>query len=50
MFSFAVEVLGGEQIVNEFYGVTCAEGVMASGEPVVTDVRMRYVFLPLVWR
>jgi len=48
--SFAVEVLGGRQIVNEAYGVTCAEGVTAFGEPVYTDVRLRYVFLPLLLR
>jgi uncharacterized repeat protein (TIGR01451 family) len=49
-FSFAVQVLGGRQIVNEAYGVTCAEGVTAYGEPVYTDVRLRYVFLPLTVR
>jgi len=48
--SFAVKVLGGEQIVNEAYGVTCAEGVTAFGEPVYTEVRVGYVYLPLIVR
>jgi uncharacterized repeat protein (TIGR01451 family) len=48
--SFAVEVLGGRQIVNEAYRVTCAEGVTAFGEPVYTYVRRHYVFLPLLLR
>jgi uncharacterized repeat protein (TIGR01451 family) len=48
--SFAVQVLGGRQIVNEAYGVTCAQGVSASGEPVYTDVRLRQLFLPVIRR
>ena len=51
-FTFQVEVTGGDQITNEDYGVTCAEGVTAVGDPVVTDVRWEgtRIFLPLVSR
>jgi hypothetical protein len=36
--SFQVTVLGGEEVVNESYSVTCAEGVSATGLPVTTQV------------
>jgi uncharacterized repeat protein (TIGR01451 family) len=49
-FSFAVEVHGGKQIVNEDYGVTCAEGVTAYGPPVYTEVRFFWVYLPILFR
>jgi uncharacterized repeat protein (TIGR01451 family) len=49
-FSFTVQVLNGPQIVNDAYGVTCAEGITAHGEPVYTEVRQRYIYLPLILR
>ena len=36
--SFQVTVLGGKEVVNEAYGVICAEGVSATGLPVTTQV------------
>ena len=49
-FSFLVQVLGGQQIVNETYGVSCAEGVSAIGIPVYTDVEYNGFYLPLIMR
>jgi uncharacterized repeat protein (TIGR01451 family) len=48
--TFRVTVLGGSQIINAAYGVTCAEGVSARGAPVVTAVRYpnSRAYLPLL--
>jgi uncharacterized repeat protein (TIGR01451 family) len=45
--TFRVAVHGGPQVVNERYGVICAEGVSASGQPVVTQVVGGTIYLPL---
>ncbi|MFN2187343.1 MAG: hypothetical protein ACK2T3_01105, partial [Candidatus Promineifilaceae bacterium] len=37
-YSFLVEVGNGSSIVNDRYGVISAEGVSASGNPVVTPI------------
>jgi uncharacterized repeat protein (TIGR01451 family) len=50
-FTFKVKVEDGEEIVNDRYGVTCAEGVSASGMPVITTVthpRPKGVYLPMI--
>jgi len=50
-FTFKVTVDGGKEIVNDQYGVTCAEGVSASGEPLITPVtrpRPKGVYLPMI--
>jgi uncharacterized repeat protein (TIGR01451 family) len=51
-FVFQVTVDGGSEIINERYGVTCDEGVIAMGVPVVTTVSGGggSVYLPLVLR
>ncbi len=48
--TFRVKVLGGDVIVNDQYGVTCAEGVSAAGAPVYTPVHTFYrkVYLPVI--
>ena len=50
--TFRVTVLEGKQVVNSDYGVTCAEGVIAFGESVITAVTQvsTKVYLPLVSR
>ncbi len=48
--SFRTRVLGGLEVVNTSYSVTCAEGVSASGPPVVTQVDIHPTFLPAVYR
>jgi uncharacterized repeat protein (TIGR01451 family) len=47
-FSFKVEVDGLLSLVNANYGVSCAEGVDASGSPVVTTIIGNNVFLPMI--
>jgi hypothetical protein len=48
---FKVRVGSGGEYINEFYGVTCYEGVTAVGVPVVTQISGgRAVYLPLVIR
>jgi len=49
---FRVEVLGGQQIINSDYDVTCAEGVRAVGQPVITDVSYQgsQIYLPIIYR
>jgi uncharacterized repeat protein (TIGR01451 family) len=49
-FTFKVNVLGGEVIVNDQYQVTSAENVSATGAPVYTTVYtpIKAVYLPLV--
>jgi hypothetical protein len=41
---------GGDEIVNENYSVSSAEGVSASGPPVVTEVIKDFqgVYLPII--
>jgi hypothetical protein len=49
---FRVTVQGGDEIVNDQYAVTCAEGVTGVGAPVITSVSGGGggVYLPLVLR
>lgn len=51
-FQFSVSATQGGEVVNEAYGVTCAEGVSAVGPAVITQVGAgrRYIYLPLVVR
>jgi uncharacterized repeat protein (TIGR01451 family) len=49
-YSFKVTVLGGKQVINDRYRVSCAEGVSARGEPVYTDVDTNLLFMPAVFR
>jgi uncharacterized repeat protein (TIGR01451 family) len=51
-FAFQVTVESGREVVNDQYGVTCAEGVSAAGAPVVTRIAGGggNVYLPLVLR
>jgi uncharacterized repeat protein (TIGR01451 family) len=51
-FEFDVTVKGGDEVINEWYGVRCAEGVAAQGKPVVTRVieGKKHIYLPLVMR
>ena len=50
--TFRVTVLEGEEVVNAVYGVTCAEGVTAEGEPVITPVvtSATRIYLPVIQR
>lgn len=49
--SFRVKVgTGMSQVVNAYYGVTCAEGVEAIGVPLITPVTGHRLYLPLVRR
>jgi uncharacterized repeat protein (TIGR01451 family) len=48
LLSFKVEVNGLLSLVNANYGVSCAEGVKASGPPVVTTIIGNNIYLPLV--
>jgi uncharacterized repeat protein (TIGR01451 family) len=50
--TFRVVVLGGKEIINQYYGVTCDEGVSARGAPVVTPVRENKTgtFIPVVYK
>jgi hypothetical protein len=49
-FSFPATVGGGSEVVNEQCGVTSAEGVSATGLPVITDIigGGGEIYLPLV--
>ncbi len=49
-FLFRTTVLGGMYVVNDHYRVSCAEGISAVGEPVVTRVDMDYLFMPAIYR
>ncbi len=51
-YSFRVRVnaLNVDEIVNEHYAVTCAEGVSAVGEPLITKVRAYRIDLPAIFR
>ena len=46
-FSFSVKVGGGQEIINEDYGVSSAEGVRAAGPPVITTIRGGVIYLPI---
>lgn len=50
--AFQVTVGSGNQVTNAEYGVTCAEGVSASGLPVITQVTIsrKNAYLPLIMR
>ena len=50
--TFRVQVLEGAQVINSDYGITCAEGVRAVGETVITVVTREgfQVYLPLISR
>jgi uncharacterized repeat protein (TIGR01451 family) len=47
--TFRVVVLGGQEIINSLYHVSCAEGVSDWGEPVVTPVTylLYKIYLPV---
>jgi uncharacterized repeat protein (TIGR01451 family) len=49
-FSFRVEVGGGREIVNEYYGVSSAEGITAVGSPVTITIRGGAIYLPVILR
>jgi uncharacterized repeat protein (TIGR01451 family) len=49
VLSFKVKVSGGGKVVNDKYGVTCAEGVSQAGPPVFTEIRNR-IYLPVIRR
>jgi uncharacterized repeat protein (TIGR01451 family) len=50
-FSFRVTVAGGSEVVNERYGARCAEGAIAVGDPLVTEIAGGgEIYLPLVLR
>ena len=50
--TFQVTVESGREVVNDKYGVTCAEGISANGAPVITRIAGGggNVYLPLVLR
>jgi uncharacterized repeat protein (TIGR01451 family) len=50
--NFQVEILGGQEVVNSDYWVTCVEEVTAFGEPVITVIRRSgsELYLPIVMR
>jgi len=50
VFEFRVLVGAGDQIVNETYMVTCAEGVVGIGKPVITRIIKQQIFMPIVMR
>ncbi len=50
-FGFSVIVEGGTQVINDEYGVRCAEGILTMGAPVVTQVTGGGgIYLPVVMR
>jgi uncharacterized repeat protein (TIGR01451 family) len=50
-FMFRVKVGNGREVINSQYQVTCAEGVTAVGDPVVTRINQpKGVFLPIIYR
>ncbi|MCJ7658640.1 MAG: DUF11 domain-containing protein [Anaerolineales bacterium] len=50
MFEFRVLVGAGDKIVNETYMVTCAEGVVGIGRPLITQIIKQQLFMPIVMR
>jgi uncharacterized repeat protein (TIGR01451 family) len=50
-FMFRVKVENGSEVINSQYQVTCAEGVTAVGDPVVTRINLpKGAFLPIILR
>lgn len=51
-FTFQVTIGSGKEVVNDHYGVTCDQGVSATGVPVTTRIAggSGNVYLPLVLR
>jgi uncharacterized repeat protein (TIGR01451 family) len=53
-FEFGVTVVDGSEVANSAYSVSCAEGISAEGEPVMTKVTVGggglVVYLPVVRR
>ena len=47
-FAFRVKVNGGQEVVNEQYAVTSAEGISATGARVVTQISGHKIYLPIV--
>ena len=50
LFEFRVLVGAGDKIVNETYMVTCAEGVVGIGRPLITQIIKQQLFMPIVMR
>jgi len=50
VFEFRVLVGAGDKIVNETYMVTCAEGVVGIGRPLITQIIKQRLFMPIVYR
>lgn len=48
--SFRVIVHAFQEVINAEYWVSCSEGVTTYGEPLVTRVNMRNLYLPLISR
>ncbi len=49
-FSFRVIVQGRYFVINEFYGVSCAEGISAKGIPVYTSIGGYSIHMPVIYR
>jgi uncharacterized repeat protein (TIGR01451 family) len=54
-FEFSVTVGDGSEVVNRDYSVECAEGMVAAGEPITTEVTVGgggglIVYLPVIMR
>lgn len=49
-FSFRVTVGTGKRVINEFYGVSSAEGVSDVGPPVITTIKRNIVYLPAIFK
>ncbi len=47
-FEFRVTVEGQDEVVNDRYGVRCAEGVVGVGAPLVTPIKGVDIYLPLI--
>jgi len=50
VFEFRVLVGAGDKIVNETYMVTCVEGVVGIGRPLITQIIKQRLFMPIVYR
>jgi len=51
-YSFLVEVGKGSVVINDRYGVISAEGVSATGDPVVTAIigGLQNIYLPALYK
>jgi uncharacterized repeat protein (TIGR01451 family) len=49
-FEFRVLVGSGDEIVNDTYMVTCAEGAVGIGRPVITEITRQKLYMPVVLR